>query len=67
MPAVLFLLYLMCGIAVLLSAKTGEYVGTRYDLYPGEYQLIGVVGQEYYANFTIEEAGTFVFELSEIN
>ena len=41
MPAVLFLLYLMCGIAVLLSAKTGEYVGTCYYLYPGEYQLIG--------------------------
>lgn len=51
----------------MFSAETGEYVGTCYGLHPGEYQLIGVVGQEYYANFTIEEAGTFVFELSEIN
>lgn len=67
MPAVLFLLYLMCGIAVLLSAKTGEYVGTCYGLHPGEYQLIGVAGQEYYVHFTVKEAGTFVFELSEIN
>lgn len=67
MPAVLFLLYLMCGIAVLLSAKTGEYVGTCYYLYPGEYQLIGAQGEYFFAEFTIKEAGRFVFELSEIN
>lgn len=64
------MLYLMCGIAVLSSTKkNGEYVGTCYDLYPGEYQLIGAQGEYFFAEFTIKEAGTgtFVFELSEIN
>lgn len=49
----------------MFNAETGEYVGTCYGLHPGEYQLIGAVGQEYYVNFTAEEAGTYVFELSE--
>ena len=42
-------------------------MGTCYYLYPGEYQLIGAQGEYFFAEFTIKEVGTFVFELSEIN
>ncbi len=49
------------------NVETGEYEGTCYRLRAGEYQLIGAQGEYFFAEFTIKEAGTFVFELSEIN
>lgn len=42
-------------------------MGTCYDLYLGEYQLIGAQGEYFFAEFTIKETGILVFELSEIN
>lgn len=51
----------------MLSAKTGERIGTYYSLgSTGEYQLIGRAGEYFFIYFVIAEAGTYVFELSEI-